>query len=505
MREVCFETPPMVMEAGRARASMTDAWWFGYAMAALATAAAYMVRDVFEPVTGPRAGYQFFLPPVIIGAFYGAGPAFLATALGAVLAYIGAQHDGAKPSDYLFVALFIINGLAIGVIGERVRRGVISSAIITNTLRNREAHLKSILDTVPDAMAVIDERGIIQSFSSAAERLFQYYADEVVGKNVHILMPSPYRDQHEQYISRYIETGEARIIGKGRIVAGLRKDGTTFPLELSVGEMRLHDQRYFTGFMRDLTERQKTEARLKELQSELIHISRLSALGEMASTLAHELNQPLSAIANYQTGALFYLDQCDEKVAGILREPLQSAAEQAIRAGEIIRHMRNFVARGETDREIVQLGPLLEEASALALIGAKEKDLRVNLNIDPAASTALADEIQIQQVILNLMRNAIEAMVDSPRRELVIATGWKDAKTVLISVADSGPGISPDIAEQLFQPFITSKPEGLGVGLSVSRTIIEAHGGQIWVEDNPGGGTVFRFTLPVAEEAIDGG
>lgn len=495
----------MAMTTGHTNASIRNAWWFGYVVAGLATAAAYLVRDIFEPMTGTRAGYQFFVPPVIIGAFYGAGPAFLATALGAFFAFISAQSDGAKPNDYLFVALFIINGIAIGVIGERVRREVISSAIITNTLRNREAHLKSILDTVPDAMVVIDEHGTIQSFSSAAERLFQYYADEVVGQNVHLLMPSPYREQHEQYIGRYLETGEAKIIGKGRVVAGRKKDGTTFPLELSVGEMRLQEQRYFTGFVRDLTERQKTEARLQELQSELIHISRLSAMGEMASTLAHELNQPLSAIANYQTGALFYLDQCNDKMAATLREPLQSAADQAIRAGEIIRHMRNFVARGETDREVVQLGPIVEEASALALIGTKEADLRVSLNLDPAASAVFADKIQIQQVILNLVRNAIEAMEDMPRRELVIATALKDAKAALISVTDTGTGISPDIAEQLFQPFITTKPDGLGVGLSVSRTIVEAHGGQIWVEENPGGGTAFRFTLPVAEESSDDG
>jgi two-component system sensor kinase FixL len=354
-------------------------------------------------------------------------------------------------------------------------------------------------------MVVIDEHGIIQSFSSAAERLFQYYADEVVGRNVHMLMPPPYREQHEHYVSRYLRTGEAKMIGKGRIVSGLKKDGTTFPLELSVGEMSVQEQRFFTGFVRDLTDRQQTETRLQELQSELIHISRLSAMGEMASTLAHELNQPLSAIANYQTGALFYLDQCNDKTATVLREPLQSAAEQAIRAGEIIRHMRNFVARGETDREVVQLDGLVEEASALALIGAKEADLRVNLNFDPAASSVLADKIQIQQVILNLVRNAIEAMDDAPRRELAIATGLKDTKTALISVTDTGTGISPEIADRLFQPFITTKGDGLGVGLSVSRTIVEAHGGQIWVEENPGGGTAFRFTLPVAEESGDDG
>lgn len=494
-----------MMTAGRPGSSITDAWWFGYVIAGIACALGYLVRDIFEPVTGRLAGYQFFLPAIIIGAFYGAGPAFLATAIGAVFGFAGAQYGGVQTSDFLFTAMFLINGIAIGIIGERVRREVISSAIITHTLRNREAHLKSILDTVPDAMVVIDENGIIQSFSSAAERLFQYYADEVVGRNVYILMPQPYREQHSQYISRYLKTGEAKIIGKGRVVGGLKKDGTTFPMELAVGEMRLQDQRYFTGFVRDLTEREQTEARLRELQSELIHISRLSAMGEMASTLAHELNQPLSAIANYQTGALFYLDQCKDDMAGILREPLQSAAEQAVRAGEIIRRMRNFVTRGETDREVVQLGRLVEEASALALIGAKETGLRAIMNLDPAANAAFADKVQIQQVILNLVRNAIEAMAGQPRRELVIATELKDTKTALVSVADTGTGISPDIAEQLFQPFITTKPDGLGVGLSVSRTIIEAHGGQIWVEDNPGGGTVFRFTLPVAEESGDGG
>lgn len=496
----------MTMTSGRRRASITDAWWFGYAATGFAFACGYLLRNSLEPMVGTVAGYQFFLPAVIVGAFYGAGPAFAAVACGALIGLISTQHDGITIRDSMFLSMFIANGVAIGVIGERVRREVISSAVITNTLRNREAHLKSILDTIPDAMVVIDERGIVQSFSSAAEDLFQYYADEVIGQNVRILMPEPYRAQHNHYVDRYLATGEARIIGKGRVVVGLRKDGTTFPMELSVGEMRSLEHRYFTGFVRDLTERQHTEARLQELQSELIHISRLGAMGEMASTLAHELNQPLSAIANYQTGALFFLDQCKDETASVLREPLQNAADQAIRAGEIIRRMRNFVSRGETDREAVHLGRLVEEACALALVGSKEMELRVKLHLDAGASLVFVDKVQIQQVILNLARNAIEAMADAPRRELTLATEIKDTMLAIVSVTDTGSGIAPEIAEQLFQPFVTTKADGLGVGLSVSRTIIEAHGGKIWIEDNPGGGTCFRFTLPIAsEESGDGG
>jgi two-component system sensor kinase FixL len=496
----------MAMMAKGGRAPISEAWWFGYAVACLASACAYFVRDSFAVVTGPLAGYQFFLPAVIIGAFYGAGPAFLATAIGAVLGFIGAQNRGLSTSDILFNAMFMINGVAVAIIGDRVRRAQNNSALMNSTLRNREAHLKSILDTVPDAMVVIDEHGIVQSFSRAAERLFQHYADEVIGKNVSMLMPAPYRDQHDGFLLRYLQTGEARIIGKGRVVVGARKDGSTFPMELAVGEMHWRDQRYFTGFVRDLTARQQTEARLQELQSELIHISRLSAMGEMASTLAHELNQPLSAIANYQTGALFYLDQCKDETAKVLREPLQNAAEQAVRAGEIIRRMRNFVERGETDREAVDLRQLVEEASALALLGAAEAGLRLMLTFAPGVDFVFVDKVQIQQVILNLTRNAIEAMANSERRELILFTEPRDDKTVLIGVTDTGSGIPQDVAAQLFQPFVTSKADGLGVGLSVSRTIIEAHGGRIWVEDNPGGGTAFLFTLPIAiEENGNGG
>jgi two-component system sensor kinase FixL len=374
-------------------------------------------------------------------------------------------------------------------------------------LNNREAHLKAILATVPDAMVVIDEHGIIQSFSATAERLFGYTADEVRGRNVSMLMPAPYRQQHDGYLARYLATGERRIIGVGRVVVGQRKDGSTFPMELSVGEVLLQGKRQFTGFVRDLTERQANEFRLHEVQAELLHISRLSTMGEMASTLAHELNQPLAAIANYLQGSKRLLNNSNEECAPLIREALDKAAEQAVRAGEVIRRLRDFVSRGETERRIESVNKLVQEASALALVGAKERSVRVSYDLDPSVDLVLLDKVQIQQVLLNLLRNALEAMENSERRELVIATQPAVDGLIAVTVADTGPGITPDMAPRLFQPFVTTKRQGMGIGLSISRTIIESHGGHIAAQPNPGGGTLFRFTVRsvTAGEVGDGG
>ena len=378
----------------------------------------------------------------------------------------------------------------------KVTRDITERVAAEEALKAREAHLRSILETVPDAMIVIDEQARIQSFSATAVRLFGYEPEEVIGQNVKLLMPEPYREQHDGYMHRYLSTGERRIIGIGRVVVGQHKDGSTFPIELAVGEMRSGGERYFTGFIRDLTERQQTETRLQELQSELVHMSRFTALGEMASTLAHEINQPLTAIANYLKGCRRILERIEGDQVPMLREAVNQAADQALRAGQVIRHLREFVARGESERHIESLPKLIEEASALALVGAKEKGIRVIFRLDPQAQLVLADRIQIQQVLLNLIRNAIEAMQDSPRRELVIRTNMtQEDGLVEVDVQDTGTGIAPEVAAQLFQPFVTTKKHGMGVGLSICRTIIESHGGKIWVDSEPGQGTVFRFTL----------
>jgi two-component system sensor kinase FixL len=394
------------------------------------------------------------------------------------------------------------DGTLIGA--SKVARDITAARAAQAALQEREAHLQSVLDTVPDAMVVIDTRGIMQSFSATAERLFGYRADEAIGQNVSILMPQPYRGHHDAYLARYMATGERRIIGVGRLVVGQRKDGSTFPMELAVGEMRSGDRRFFTGFVRDLTERQQTQQRLQDLQSELIFMSRFTALGEMASTLAHELNQPLTATASYLNGARRLLDGGKPEDIPIARGAIDSAAEQALRAGQIIKRLREFVARGESDRQAENLSKLIEEASALALVGAKETGAQVSFDFDPAAGFVLVDRIQIQQVILNLVRNAMEAMQEVAKRRLEVSTRWVDPETVEIAVTDTGPGIAPEIAEKLFQPFMTTKPQGMGVGLSISRTIVEAHGGRLWAEPNPGGGAIFRLTLKsIAEEGLN--
>jgi two-component system sensor kinase FixL len=276
-------------------------------------------------------------------------------------------------------------------------------------------------------------------------------------------------------------------------------------MELAVGEMKSGKDRFFTGFVRDLTERQTSEFRLQELQSELIHISRLTAMGEMASTLAHELNQPLSAISNYLKGSKRLLEARVDESSLIVRDALDKATEQAMRAGQIIRRLRDFVARGETERRVEDIKKLVEEASALALVGAKDQAIRVRFDFDPSVQLVLADKVQIQQILLNLMRNSLEAMQGGSTRELALSTARADQDMVRVSVADTGSGLAPEVASQLFLPFVTTKPHGMGVGLSICRTIVESHGGQIWAEPNSGGGTVFHFTLRAVrnEEVAD--
>jgi two-component system, LuxR family, sensor kinase FixL len=367
-------------------------------------------------------------------------------------------------------------------------------------LRTHKQHLQSILDTVPDAMIVIDDDGLIQSFSAAAVRLFDYTAEEAIGQNIKILMPEPDRSRHDGSLDRYRRTGEAHIIGRGRVVTGQRKDGSTFPMHLSVGEMRIGDRRHFTGFIRDLTERQETQAKLQELQTNLFHVSRLSALGEMASSLAHELNQPLAAINNYIRGSQRLLQDSQDPRTATIRDALDKAAHQALRAGEIIRRLRDFVTRRESDKTIVRVPRLLEETSALALVGARELGVMVRFQIAPTVGCVLVDAVQVQQVLVNLLRNALEAMHESVQRELNVEATLTDDSMVEIMISDTGHGVSPEFLPRLFEPFVTTKEAGMGVGLSISKAIVEAHGGRLWMEANPVGGTIFRFTLPAVIE-----
>lgn len=473
---------------------------FGIAMLAIAAGAG--IRLLFADDLGQRATFIFFVPGVVLaGALSGWRAGVLAALAGAVAGLLCDSRIGPVESgSWIAASAFLVISLAIAVGGEWFQHARVETEAAAASLAGREAHLRSILETVPDAMVVIDEGGTVRDFSPAATRMFGWQAHEAIGCNVRMLMPEPYRTAHDDYLDRYYRTGERRIIGKGRVVVGERRDGSTFPIELSVGEMRAGGERFFTGFIRDLTERQQAETRLQELQNELVHVSRLTSLGEMASALAHEINQPLSAIANYLKGSRMLLAR-DDVPHDRLADAVDRAAAEALRAGDIIRRLRDFVARGETERAVESLPKLVEEASALALVGAREHDIHVRFAFDPVIDLVLVDKVQIQQVVLNLVRNAVDALAESlpGTRELTISID-PDADMARVSVTDNGPGIAPEIASQLFQPFVTTKRTGMGVGLSISRTIVEAHGGKIWVESEEGRGSKFHFTLPAASE-----
>lgn len=437
-----------------------------------------------------------------------------------------AEHDGYL-SNYLQTAEKQIIGIGREVVGKRkdqttfpmyllVGEGQIDGktvfvSIIQNlterkladdAIRERETRLRSILDTVPDAIITINEFGIIKSFSRAASRIFGYEFAEVVGKSVKMLMPSPYREQHDGELEHYRQTGERRIIGKGRIVVGQRRDGSTFPMELSVGEVHGGVRRLFTGFVRDITEKQSTERRLQELQSELLHVSRLSAMGQLTAAIAHELNQPLTAISNYVAAAKRTLDSEGSGSDAVVRvqNMIDKAAAQTLRAGRIIRNIRDFVEKRESNRAPENLSKIVEEALALAFVGATDMNIKVKLNLDATLPPVLVDRIQIQQVLINLIRNSIDAMLSAQTRELLLASGRGDPGFANVTVHDTGPGLSPHISKRLFQPFQTTKEKGLGMGLTICQAIVEAHGGRIWLDEDMSSGTSFGFRVPLMDK-----
>ena len=380
----------------------------------------------------------------------------------------------------------------------KVIRDITDEKAAEAAILRREQHLRSILNTVPDAMIVMNDTGIVVSFSAAAELVFGYDKGEVIGRNVSMLMPPARASTHDAYLSNYRRTGERHVIGNVRLEQAMRKDGTSFPIELAVGEASIAGERIFTGFVRDITHRQATERRVKDLQAELVHVSRLSAMGTMASTLAHEINQPLTAIANYLEASRAMIGDDDAPLLVEIAEALDLAAAQSLRAGTIVRRLRAFVDGGDTAFRIEPLAPLVEEAISLGLLGAHEAGIEVTTALHDGPDLVRVDRIQIQQVLVNLIRNAIQSMACTPRKQLTIATAAERDSWIRITVADTGSGIAEEVRERLFEAFATTKSDGMGLGLSICRTIAEAHGGRIWVEPVAGGGTAFHFTVPLA-------
>ena len=473
-----------------------------------------------------------------------------------------------------------------------------------------------------DGIIVIDERAHILFYNEACRKLFQYAPEDALSRNVNMLMPEPYRREHDGYVSRYHKTGDARIIGVGREVMGQRKDGTVFPMYLSVGEGVIAGKKVFVGIVhdltairaeeerrtqadrhlaqlvessddiilsksldgivrtwnpaaenifgytaaemighpisiiipaelqaeeaeilkkiragasihhyettrvckdgrkitvslsvspirdtsgniigaskiaRDVTAQRQTEQREAKLQAELAHVARVNAVSQLSSALAHELNQPLTAIMNYMSAAKLRWTQSggdnNDKAASLI----DRAIAQAERAGAIIQRLRSFLEKREPHRVEQDLNTVLQEAIALGFVGSSTEGVALKLDLAPDLPFVRVDKIQIEQVLVNLLRNATDAMKDTARRQLTVASYRAGPKLIEVAVADTGPGIPDSVAEQLFEPFVTTKEKGMGVGLSICRTIIEAHGGRIWMVPNPPGGTIFKIQLP---------
>jgi two-component system sensor kinase FixL len=369
-------------------------------------------------------------------------------------------------------------------------------------LRRREAQLRSIIETVPEAMLAVDEEGTIRVFSAAAEVLWGYRAPEVLGHHVSMLTPYPGDEEAESRLASFLKTGTPLARGETIAAMGLTSDTTRFPMEVRASVARVDGHLLFTLFARDLTEQFEAEERLSELNAQLAHVGRQSAMSELAADMAHELNQPLAATSNFLAAARMLLEKGEDLQR--VGELLRMANEQTLRAGEIIRRLRSFTMRGDVDLRDTPLGPTIRDAADLVLIGTSQFNIRLTYDLDPEIPCVFADRVQVQQVVVNLLRNSIDVLRQQGAndRRITVSSSKSSDDMVAIEIADSGPGIPEPMLDQLFSRFTTTKREGggMGIGLSISKRIIEAHGGVLSAENRPEGGAVFRFTLPTTEQ-----
>lgn len=374
---------------------------------------------------------------------------------------------------------------------------------LTNEEIDREAAqageelLKSILETMPEGMIVIDEHGTILYFGKSAEEMFGYASDEVVGRSLTMLMPQAENHSPHPDAGSDPPLGQAeRPLAINRRGIGIRKDGSRFNHQLRMSQAFGGGRRMFTGFLVDLTEREKAEAKLRELQADLTHIARISEMGTLAAAIAHELNQPLMAIGNIVQTSAELLKSGDRRVMPKVADALEQAGNEAMRAGEIIKRLRSFVSRGELERTVEDPGIITQEACQLAAADAKYRQINCSVEIGKGLHKVLVDKVEIQQVILNLVRNAIQAI---DRKGKVRVSVTAEGPAIRFAVADNGPGVPQEQQARLFEPFSTTKSDGMGMGLAICRTIVEAHGGRLWYEPGDGCGAVFQFTLPMLE------
>jgi two-component system sensor kinase FixL len=317
-----------------------------------------------------------------------------------------------------------------------------------------------------------------------------------------MLMDDPHRSQHAHYVDRYLATGDARVIGKGREVEARRASGELFPVSLAVGEAVSSGKRRFVGIVRDLSAQRVAEQRTRALELRLAHVARFNLMGEMAAGIAHEINQPLAAIATYAQAAKRLMQRPDLDV-GTLTDVCGKMDEQARRAGQVIDNLRKFIRKQDIETQSLDVNRVIEDVMSLIEADARSEGIPVHVNAGEGLPKVRADAVQLQQVLLNLTRNSVDAMRGGLGKErgIIIATERSERGGVRIAVTDHGHGVSRQLGDNVFHPFVTTKRDGLGVGLAISRTIIQACNGSLTYSDNPRGGAIFSVELPPDEEA----
>jgi PAS domain S-box-containing protein len=397
-------------------------------------------------------------------------------------------------------AQFIVLAGDVVILAVVLMRAIRHADMQSRALAIRGAKLAAVLEMVPDAVILIEENGTILDFSAAAERLWGYRADEVLGKPVTLLAPPEHSERYDRELigARTLDfnTTQSRVLS----AVGRRSDGSLFPLEARAGRVEADDAKCLTIFVRDMSVQFTIEDQVAQLNAELAHLARQSAMGEAAADLAHELNQPLTAAANYLSAAAMIAKTSGAEEKGA--EMVGNAREQVMHAGEIIRRLRSFTERNDTERSVEPLQPMIEDAARLVLVGSGRLAAQIDCDVEPENLRAFVDRVQIQQVLVNLMRNAVEALRENGREDPRICITARPAPDAMVEVEcrDNGPGLSPETIEHLGKRFSANRTsDGMGIGLSISKRIVEMHGGSFSAANAPEGGAVFTFTLPTLE------
>lgn len=361
------------------------------------------------------------------------------------------------------------------------------------------AQFMAVLDAAVDAIISIDQEGHILLFNRAAETMFGYSKQQIVGKNVSCLMPDKYAESHGQFLKKYVAHGQSKVIGVERKLTAKKADNAEFPIQLSLGEVKSDGLSRFIAIIRDISEQEHLKREAIETRNRQAHLARLSSLGEMTASIAHEINQPLSAISSYTQASkrLLAKTPMDQQR---LSNTLEKIDAQAVRASDVINRLREFVKKRAGRRKHVDLNQLVLDTLDLAKFDTRIQDHEVKLQLCTDISPCiLADPIQIQQVILNLIRNAIDAMEDMKGATLLVECEWTKPDTIQVSVIDHGHGVDASIVPDLYTPFFTTKEDGMGMGLSICQSILQAHGGNLSYTAHQPVGSKFSFSLPASE------